>query len=95
MLCLCTNTSCKWKKLDLGTLDNLLRFFKEEKIISAQSTLFICKKQKNKYKKRKVMLYYHFINFLKQYMVSFRNTFCPIRKISGKDVNDLRCPYMI
>ena len=51
MLCLCTNTSCKWKKLDLGTLDNLLRFFKEEKIISAQSTLF------------KVMLYYPFINF--------------------------------
>ena len=60
---LCTNTSCKWKKLDLGTLDNLLRFFKEEKIISAQSTLFICKKQKNKYKKRKVMLYYPFMNF--------------------------------
>ena len=33
-------------KMDLGTLDNLLRFFKEEKIISAQVTLFICKKQK-------------------------------------------------
>ena len=38
MLCLCTNTSCQWKKMDLGALDNLLRFFKEEKIISAQVT---------------------------------------------------------
>ena len=34
------------EKKDLGTLDNLLRFFKEEKIISVQVTLFICKKQK-------------------------------------------------
>ena len=34
------------KKMDLGTLDNLLRYFKEEKIISVQVTLFICKKQK-------------------------------------------------
>ena len=34
------------KKMDLGTLDNLLRFFKEKKIISVQVTLFICKKHK-------------------------------------------------
>ena len=34
------------EKMDLGTLDNLLRFFKEEKIISVQVTLFICIKQK-------------------------------------------------
>ena len=32
--------------MDLGTLDNLLGFFKEEKIISAQVTLFICKQHK-------------------------------------------------
>ena len=34
------------EKMDLGTLDNLLRFFKEERIISVQVTLFICIKQK-------------------------------------------------
>ena len=34
------------EKMDLGTLDNLLGFFKEEKIIYAQVTLFICKQQK-------------------------------------------------
>ena len=34
------------KKMDLGTLDNLLGFFKDEKVISAQVTLFICKQQK-------------------------------------------------
>ena len=34
------------EKMDLGTLDNLLGFFKEEKIISAQVTVFICKQQK-------------------------------------------------
>ena len=34
------------EKMDLGTLDNLLGFFKEEKIISAQVTLFICKQHK-------------------------------------------------
>ena len=36
MLCLCTNTSGKWKKLDLGSLDNLLRFFIEEKSFQLQ-----------------------------------------------------------
>ena len=34
------------EKNGLGTLDKLLGFFKEEKIISAQVTLFICKQQK-------------------------------------------------
>ena len=34
------------EKKDLGTLDNLLKLIKEEKIISAKVTLFICKKQK-------------------------------------------------
>ena len=34
------------KKMDRETLDNLLRFFKEEKIISVKVTLFICIKQK-------------------------------------------------
>ena len=63
MLCLCTNTSCKWKKLDLGSLDNLLRFFIEEKIISAQSALFICKKQKNYRKTTKVKLCFPLIKF--------------------------------
>ena len=77
MLCLCTNTSCKWKKLDLGSLDNLLRFFIEEKIISTPSALFICKKQKNYSKKRKVKLCFPSIKFfeakygiLKKYILS-------------------------
>ena len=34
------------EKMDRETLDNLLRFFKEEKIITVKVTLFICIKQK-------------------------------------------------
>ena len=53
MLCLCTNTSCKWKKMDLGTLDNLLRFFKRGEDNFSSSYLIHLQKAKEILKEEK------------------------------------------
>ena len=59
MLCLCTNTSCKWKKLDLGQFAEI--FQRGEDNFSSKYLVHLQKAKE--YKKRKVMLYYPFINF--------------------------------
>ena len=53
------------------------------------------RKAKELLKEEKSYALLPFVKIFEANMVSLRNSFCPIRKISGKDVNEERCPYMI